>query len=252
MAFLSLLRTGTGDDLNFSGNDSNHAGIFGPISGAGSPLGLIVRENDPAPGANDGAEFSFFDSPTLNASGDVAFSASLRTGTGDAVDFSNDEGVFGPLSGAGSPLGLIARENDLAPGVDDGAEFRSFDNPSINALGDVAFRALLREESGDSLNTSIDRAIFAYIDGELELVVREGDQITVTLPGGFGTQERTVSAVDFGLSDTGTLALNLSFTNGTAGIFTAVVDSDFTAVPEPGSLALLSLISVGVIVRRRK
>ena len=154
VAFRAELQTGTGPTVTFD----NAFAIFGPTSGAGSVLGLIAREDAPAPGVSDGAAFDFFDSEVvLNASGDVAFEADLRTSSGAAViEFgpdSNDEAIFGPTSGAGSgfggALGLIARENDLAPGVADGAEFDIFvGEPVLNGSGDVAFEALLRTGTG--------------------------------------------------------------------------------------------------------
>ena len=218
------LRNGTGAVVNSSNNDS----IFGPTSGAGSSLGLIVREDTPAPGVADGAEFASFVSPALNASGDVAFQAFLRTGTGAPVDLSNDDALFGPTSGAGSSLGLIVREDTPAPGLADGAEFDFFGAPALNASGNMAFEAFLRTGTGAAVDDSNNRGLFTFTAGQMECIVREGDLLTVTLPDGAGTEDRTVGAIEIsrtGLNDNGMLAFRIVFTDLTQGIFTAVPDS---------------------------
>ena len=214
------LRSGTGAVVNSSNNDS----IFGPTSGAGSSLGLIVREDTPAPGVADGAEFASFVSPALNASGDVAFQAFLRTGTGAPVDLSNNDALFGPTSGAGSSLGLIVREDTPAPGLADGAEFDFFGAPALNASGNMAFEAFLRTGTGAAVDDSNNRGLFTFTAGQMECIVREGDLLTVTLPDGAGTEDRTVGAIEIsrtGLNDNGMLAFRIVFTDLTQGIFTA-------------------------------
>ena len=210
VAFRAGLRADTGD-IDSSRNNA----IFGPTSGAGSPLGLIAREGDAVPGAVDGAILASFFSPALSATGDVAFHADLRAEAGGSLG----DAIFGPTSGAGSSLGLIAREGDSISGLVDGAEFRSFSLlPSINASGTTAFVGRLR---GAGVNGSNDSGLFTFNAGQLECIVREGDQVTVTLPA--GTEERTVSFINFsrtGLSDAGLLAVHLFFTDGSEGIFT--------------------------------
>ena len=229
VAFLSLLDAGP---------SSSDEAIFGPMSGAGSSLGVIAQEGTPAPGVDDGAVFDAFSvfsesgmfflgfgGVVLNDSGDMTFNALLRTGTGNDVDVNNNSAIFGPTSGAGSPLGLIAREGKPAPGVDDGAEFANFaDASSLNSSGDMAFVAGLRTGTGGVVDDNNDLGLFTSIDGEFQLIVREGDLFTVTLPDGSGTEDRTISFIEFsqnGMNDTGTLVFSLNFTDGTQGIFTA-------------------------------
>jgi len=202
-------------------DSSSNNGIFGPISGAGSPLGLIAREGDPASGVTDGAVFDSFVSPMLNASGDVAFPATLR---GASVGADNGNAIFGPTSGAGSSLGLIARADTPAPGLADGAEFNSFVFVSLNAAGTTAFVATLRTGTGAPVGLDNNRGLFINSAGEQECILRSGDQITVTLPDGSGTEERTVGFVELsptGLSDQGVVAFRVTFTDLTQGIFTA-------------------------------
>ena len=216
VAFRGGLRTAPGVV-----DDSSNNGIFGPISGAGSPLGLIAREGAPAPGVTDGAVFGSFVSPMLNASGDVAFPATLR---GASVGADNGNAIFGPTSGAGSSLGLIARADTPAPGLADGAEFNSFGFVSLNAAGTTAFAATLRTGTGAPVGLNNNRGLFINSAGEQECILRSGDQITVTLPDGSGTEERTVGFVELsptGLSDQGVVAFQVTFTDLTQGIFTA-------------------------------
>ena len=224
VAFGAILRTEPG--FPFEGESAGSA-IFGPTAGAGSPLGLIVRSGDPAPGVSDGAVFGRQNPSVLNDSGDVVISALLCTGTGNEVNNNNDTAIFGPTAGAGSPLGLIVRENTPAPGVDDGATFDNLisNSPSLNASGDIAFVARLRTGTGDIVDESNDAGLFTFVDGEFQLVVREGDLFTVTLPDGSSTEDRTIASIVFsqnGMNDAGMLVFILNFTDGTQGIFTAV------------------------------
>ena len=237
VAFSAFLFAGLGPEFGPEFGDGpvlnlNDAGLFGPTSGAGSSLGLIAQPGDPAPGTDDSAAFDFiFDTPSINDSGDVAFNAFLRTGTGADVSDSNAGAIFGPTFGAGSSLGPIARADEPAPGVDDDAEFDFFfDTPSLNAQGDVAFLAILRSGTDEEeVNENIDSALYVSVAGQLQLIVRNGDPFTVTLPDGSDTQERIISAIDMsptGLNDAGMLAFSLTFTDDTQGIFTAVPASN--------------------------
>jgi hypothetical protein len=132
-------------ELVGSGVDStNNSGIWLDSSGQ---LDLLVREGNPAPGA-DGTSFAGFGSLALNASSQAAFTASL---TGDGMNDANNRGIWATDLG-GSPQ-LIVREGDLlevAPG-----EFRTIHSlefiagsgngdgraSGFNNRGQLAFRA---------------------------------------------------------------------------------------------------------------
>ena len=247
VAFRGVLRTGTGAVVG----GSNNSAVFGPTSGAGSPLGLIAREGAPAPGAG-GAVFDSFSDPRLNASGDLAFPAILRTGTGANVNDNNCDAMFGPTAGAGSPLGLIAREDTPAPGAG-GAEFELFGFPSLNALGDIAFTANLRTGTGTAVDASNTTALFTSAAGQLRQVVRAGDLITVTLPGGAGTQDRIVANIDFsnsGLNDAGILAFRLIFTDGSQGIFTTDANSGSVLLADVNLDGVVNFLDIAPFIMR--
>ncbi|MEM6798844.1 MAG: choice-of-anchor tandem repeat NxxGxxAF-containing protein [Planctomycetota bacterium] len=90
-AFLARLRTEPGGTSIGSGD----AAIFAVDSAIDAEPRLLFRSGESAPGASDGAEFTFFSLLTLNDAGDVAFRAGLDPA---------DRGVFAPLAGAGSPV----------------------------------------------------------------------------------------------------------------------------------------------------
>ena len=254
VAFGAFLRTEPGFPRE---GESAGTAIFGPTAGAGSPLGLIVRSGDPAPGVSDGAVFGIQNPSVLNDSGDVVISAFLRTGTGNEVNNNNDTAIFGPTAGAGSPLGLIVRENTPAPGVDDGATFDNLisGSRSLNASGDIAFVAALRTGTGDLVDESNDAGLFISVNGEFQLVVREGDLFTVTLPDGSSTEDRTIASIVFsrdGMNDAGTLVFSLNFTNDTQGIFIADFSVLLGDVNRDGVVNFLDIAPFVSVLSRRE
>lgn len=209
-AFTAFL-TGSGID------DTNDLSVWSEGSGA---LSLIAHEGNPAADTPVGVDFDGFFDPTLNSAGQVAFYAGVR-GSG-VVNGSNDRGIWSEGFGA---LSLVARGGDQAPGTAIGTSFNDFiDEPVLNSAGQVAFHGWLIGNGVDSTN---DFGIWAQdIAGELQLIVRHGEQLEVT-PGDF----RTVQYVGFvgstgdltgrgnGFNDFGQLAFKAWFTDGTQGIF---------------------------------
>jgi hypothetical protein len=221
--------------------------ILGPAAGPGSSIGIVAREGQQAPGTG-GAEFDHFSKAIgLNTGGDIAFYAELRTGdTGPSVRSGDNEAIFGPVAGPGSPLGLLAREGDAAPDADGFTfnRFGPFNQLAFNDQGDVAFLASL--ESDDRFTDDI-QALYAYRQGTPQIIVRTGDVVQVTLADA-SVVDQTVSEIFFasqGLNHAGQLAFGLSFAaGGGSGIFTAVI-------PEP-STSLLVIGAGGLMFRGRR
>jgi hypothetical protein len=214
-------------------------------SGAGGTLTNVARSGTSGtggPNLGPGVEFlgNFFFDTRVNDAGAVAFWAVL-TGSTD------NEGVF---TTAGGAMHAVAREGDAAPGTSAGVAFGGFINQSVslNNAGDVAFLAALK---GAGIGTTNRDGIWSTAGGQLVKVVREGDSFDVD-PGP-ATDLRVISDIEFGntfvptrLTEDGRLAFELTFTDGTSGVFTAVV-------PEPTGIGALSTAgAAALLVRRRR
>ena len=135
----------TADLTSTSGGVSDNSGIF---LGSGGAITQIAREGAAAPDGN--GDFSSFSAPALNASGQVAFAASLTGTSGGTTD---DFGIF---LANGIDTIQVARGGKTLAG-DTIANF--FFNPStdvngnersgINDAGQVAYQAIL--SNGDSV-----------------------------------------------------------------------------------------------------
>jgi hypothetical protein len=219
--------------------DTSSEGLF-----VGSPGSLHVAAQT-GTAAPVGGSYNSFNYPVLNGYGQLAFTANLTSGT-------SSEGLF-----VGSP-GSIQAAALLGAAAPAGGNYSSFVTNSavLNDAGQVAFVANL---TGTGITSANDTALFAGSPGDLMQVVREGDVIDVD-PGP-GIDDRTVAAngISFltgsggedgqGLSfnDSGLLVYQLTFTDGSTGIFTSSI-----AVPEPASLGLLALGSLAVLRRARR
>jgi hypothetical protein len=123
-----------------------------------------------------GVRFAGLGTPTMNATGRVAFSATL-TGTG--INSTNDMGIWT----AQTVRQIVARKGDAGPGpgLGLGTVFDYFENPTaITNSGDVCFRAKV---SGLSVNTSNDDGIWVGAPNQMRLVMREGNPIPPTAGG---------------------------------------------------------------------
>jgi len=119
----------------------------------------------------------------------------------------------------------------------------------------MTFLAELRAGASSGGPFENENGLFAWVDGELELIVREGDLLSVQLDDGL-TEDRTVAGININitnsggedggrelLNDTGLLAFSLEFTDASFGIFTLDVsptlgDYDGDGVVSSGDLNL--------------
>lgn len=242
------------DTLTLGGSvtTSNYNGLWTGIDS--NKLTLVARTGDHAPGTGDGVNFANSTFPhVLNNLGQIAFTASLA-GTG--VASSNDTGlwVYDPQKGTQ----LVAREGQLievAPGLTKtlasialrtGASSGDGRATSLNDNGQVAFTAGFANEiyygvfvadiggliPGDANNDgTVDRKDF-------EILMDHYGQ-----PGTFSTGDfNSDSQVNF--SDFQILERNF----GKSNLSVAAA----SAVPEPGTGAVLMLITMGAMLPRRR
>lgn len=119
----------------------NDTGVWSEMGGA---LALVLREGDPVPFLS-GASFSRFSVSLANSSTSRLAMATNMRGAGVAA--TNDSAVITADIQSGSvSVGLVAREGDPAPGTSANfAELNgSFSDPRVNAAGDLAFSAVLK------------------------------------------------------------------------------------------------------------
>ena len=93
-------------DVVFSGHCTSGRGIW---RWSGGVLELLALTNTAAPGT--GVLYEYLHDPWMNASGQVAFGASLM---GEGVDFTNNSGIWSGVPGA---VGLVVRKGSAAPGA---------------------------------------------------------------------------------------------------------------------------------------
>jgi cysteine-rich repeat protein len=163
---------------------------------------IVVQAGDPVPGFPDGTTFATPDAPTINASGVVAFAATIR---GPGIDASNAAAIWAGVPGA---LGLVARKGDQAPGTPAGVVFDLFLSlPIVSADGRAAFLARLR---GPGVEETNREGIWrGTTPGDLQLVAREGEPAPDTEAGTVFdeiTQSGLTGASDGGVVFVATLA----------------------------------------------
>lgn len=158
------------------------AGVCLPATPAASQFAFdqIALTGQQASGAGEGVVYAELGAATLNRAGDVAFRATLA----GPADADTRLAVFGPASGNGSGLTLLAREGDPAPGVADGSVFGRFESDLADAslvldsFGQVAFYSRLHDPSDLNDLTSGPNAILrSQPETGLVPVVRAGDSV---------------------------------------------------------------------------
>ena len=266
--------------LNDQGDVVFNARLSSGNGAGGGPFsGIFVKEKDgefkavatngeAAPVADSSdvrfGNFNAIDNRTvINNSGKVAFSVSL---TGDVTSADN-YGIFS-ISADGEQE-LIARRGDYAPELDPDS-ISVFDGNgkslAINDFGQVAFSSFLDVNGTEEFGIFIED-----VSGILRLIARTGLSLDVSDDPNV-SDFREIDDIGFslfsgagsGFNDQGQFAFSAAFTNGTQGIFVSDVANlvfeanplnapNFPAsVPEPSSLAFISIGLIAVGCRRRR
>jgi hypothetical protein len=218
---------------------SSTDGVFVGVPGS---VQTVALAGTAAPAGGNYSDFGGFGA-FVNHSGQVAFYAHLTGG-------SSTSGIF---VGAPGAVQATALQGLLAPSGN-GATFNDFLDLAVNASGQVVFIGLL---TGAGVTAGVnDRGLYAGHPGSLVQIVRLGDLIDEGNGSGLHTVSTigtfSGSGVEDGrnriFNDSGELVYQLSFTDGTSGIFTSIIP-----VPEPSSLLLVAAgVGIGVGMRRRR
>ena len=182
-------------------NDAGQVGFFGLIgeaAGGGVDFGLyrgqvgsVVRLARQGQSAPDGdGSFSFLAGPILNDAGVAAFRGDLVGTSGGTRDGS---GIF---LGDGAAVTTVARDGQLAPGGSGRIMLLDGVVPTLNGVGQTAFRVELEETNGGLSSSS---AVFrgAGTSGSLVEIARE-DQPSPDGNGTLGGFQSTPTINDVG------------------------------------------------------
>ncbi len=220
-----------------------NAGIF---TGNPGNLHAVALQGTASP---TGAAYTFFpESPIINSTGRVTFTAGLS-------DAQHDAGIF---TGAAGAVQTVALRNAAAPG---GGFFTNILSiASTNVAGQVAFISPL---SGAGFNPSIDVGLYVWSDGNLVKIVSSGDVIDVDPTAGVDLRTVLSIGVENGFNnvglggedgrgisfnDNGQLTYRLGFTDGSQGILTSHV----VPVPEPSCMLMLACVGLASRSLRRR
>lgn len=221
-------------------NDTNDGSIW--FVGNGN-MSLVARTGSPISGAEPNVFFADLADPLLNNSGQLAFIGVIN---GPSIGQSKNSIALGNHDS----LGILVREDDTAPGTPTGIVYESFNRLALNGTGQIAFMGQL---TGSGISGVNNDGIWATNpSGEIKLIARENDIFDVNgdpLIDDFRTIQslNLISASNenegTSFNDAGQLVFQLSFTDGTSGIFVATI-------PEPGTLGLLG-VGMGLVAGRR-
>ncbi len=179
-------------------------------------LSPVVVGPNPAIGLGPGVNFvSFSAEPILTDAGELAFEASLD---GPNVSGFNNSAIYAGPPDAVEPL---VRRGDFAAGFIGSVTHGAFTFFDYNSRGQLAYQGLF--QGGGFLGVTDKGLWLRDSDGSRTLLVRTG-QLFDADPGPAQNLKLVADIVEeFDLSDSGVLAFQLIFDDGSAGLFTARV-----------------------------
>ena len=147
--------------INMTGGECTRAAVN---------VNLLAITGEQAPDLPAGANFTQFDTPVINSTGQTAFFAAV---TGGGVSSTSDSGFF---TGTSGNLGIAVREGDAATEAGAGINFGSLERNSINinSRGDIGFRALL---TGTNVDPQTDNSTWVQMPAGNTLMAREGELV---------------------------------------------------------------------------
>ena len=130
-------------------------------------LSVVAREGGQAPNADSGVVFNSFQTPMLNASGQITFRAFITSDDTGIID----QGIYSEISGS---LTSIVVAGDQVPGLADDVVFNDFNFPiPLNSSGQTAFLSSFLGIGATPVNSA---GIFNAGPGSPSLIAREGDE----------------------------------------------------------------------------
>lgn len=152
---------------DLTGSNVNNTNLYGLFRAAPGNIVMLARRGTGTPPgiADSNVTYSIFQYPTTNASGQVAFRASLNN-----APPSSNEGIWATRNGV---LTLIIRKGDPAPGVSKAAILEFNGSVGLGDDGTVGFGATL---SGIAVTANNDRSLWKASPTGFRLLVREGQQ----------------------------------------------------------------------------
>jgi hypothetical protein len=248
--------SGTWTDVTNLTTDSGYF-VAGP-----SGITKVAQEGDAAPGTNAhfGEALSGFVG-SINAHGDAVFVGGLRSGyTGDETITSNVNSV-GAWSNAGGTLKLVARENDLVPGLS-GVKYNQLGNFYNSTPQDFNYNAngarliyaskFLAGTGGVVANVN-DEAYMTWTPAAgASVLYRDGD----AAPSAFGDAAATIKSLNatnaqFRLNNNDRIAFAAQMTGGSTttstdeALFFAAIGGTPTLIAREGSPAGLTGATFG-------
>jgi hypothetical protein len=225
-------------------------GIF-KVGTTGNTLIALANSDGPlGPQLGPGISFGVPEARSVNNRGDVLVSSNISGAN------KPQRGVWINQGNGNVPVALTLTDALHGPQLGDGIEFLGIqqEDQYVDESGQVVFSALLR---GTNVDASNDAGAWAWSNGRLYPLLREGELLNIDAGGG-GYQRRVQSfslgqggdsfmAFDRPAASQGLIPLRIEFDDGSSGIFV-------TQIPEPSSNALVvfGLMSIAVWRGRKR